>query len=576
MNGRNTRRAFAAAVSAVALAGVGLVGVASAANAVDSIPSDPKVGGSFYLADGNTAADLTPGSSAIDWEQGLAALPAVGDWTNSVGPVPSGAAEVYDFLAPQGQESNISAWNAYTSSGIGATGQWLENVSPSQLLNGGTGTPSGQAAVAAAGGDYSLGIAYTTSNRNAVVPGGLFFVHIHVTAGSMTTATFTYQPVKAAVVKTASTTTLSSDKSAVQSGEAFNLTATVQPATATGTVTFKSGSTTLGTAPVSGGTATLAGATLANATTSAINAQVTAVYSGDSTYDTSASTATTISVTPGPIATTTTVAAVSNSGDANRPVQLTATVSPVSTAGAGTVVFTGSVDGGAATTIATVPVNASGVATTTVSSLAAGAWTINAAFTGVAPYQDSAAAAAATLSLNAVSIPADQRSTDSDVTVTIPAGTLTITTPFTTVDPLDLGTAILDDATSTFFTDPAVFGSATDQAAGIQVIDRRAGAPGFTAQVKSTDFTSGANSFPASHLALNNLGAHQVAGNTLQASDVKVTNLAGLSGTAQTFASYAAGKATGTAWISGDVALSGVPSSVQPGQYKATLTFTVL
>ncbi|WP_426594251.1 Ig-like domain repeat protein [Cellulomonas sp. McL0617] len=579
---RNVRRRIAAGTTALALVSLGLVGLASGANAVDSVPPTPKFGGTFYLADGNTFADLTQGSSAIQWGQGTSAFPAAGDSTNPVGSVPAGAQLVYQFISPQGQEANISAWNAYTSTPLITGGQYLENTFPLGIAQPGAGSPSGQAAVAAAGGDYSLGWAYTDSGKLNVVNGGLFYVHIHVTAGTTSTATYTYQTVQQTVVTTPTTTTITAAPTTVASGTPFNLTATVAPVGATGTVQFKNGATPLGSpVTVTGGTATLTGTTLANATASPINASITAVYSGDTSFATSTSAASTISVTPGPIVTTTTVTATSASGNENRPVALTANVSPVAAAGAGSVVFTGSLDGAPATTIAgPIPVNASGVASANISTLGAGAWVINAAFTGVAPYVSSASTTAANLSLTAVTVPTDQREDPQDVTVTIPAGTLTITTPWTSADPLDLGTAILDDATSTYYTDPAVFGSATDQAQAIQVIDRRSGAPGFTAQVKSTPFTSGANAFDASHLGLVNLAKHQVTSNTLQAGDVTLTNIPantpGLSGSSQTFATYGAGHATGTAWISGDVELKGIPSSVQPGLYRATLTFTVM
>lgn len=580
MSARVIRR-LAAGTTALALTGFGLVGVASAASAIDTIPANDYFGGTFYLGDPNTGLDIAESTEAVGWQQGINALAAPGDWSSVADSVPAGADGLTYFLAPQGQESDRTKWNAYADGPLLAGGNYLGSPSPTGLANPGTGTPVGQAAVAAAGGDYSIGWAYTsTAIGNKVVNGGLFYIHIHITAGTTATATFTYERVQEEAAPLPSTTTsITSAPTSVTSGDVFSLTATVSEPTATGSVEFFNGATSLGTASVSGGTATLATATLANATTSSINASVTAVYSGDTAFAGSTSAPVTIAVAPGPIATTTAVTATSASGNENRPVVLTATVSPVSTSGAGSVVFTGSLDGAAATTIAgPIPVSATGVATTTISSLTAGDWTISAEFTGVAPYQDSASAAAASLTLAVVSVPSDQREDPQDVVVTIPEGTLAITTPYTAADPLDLGTAVLDDATSTYFTDPTVFGSVTDQAQAIQVIDRRSGGHGFTAQVRSTDFASTGDSFSASFASLTDVVAHQVTGNTLLAANVATNDIPSLSATDQPFAVHTptAGHETGTVWFSADLALTNVPSSVQPGQYRATLTFTAL
>ena len=585
MSTRVTRR-IAAGTTALALAGLGLIGIgASAASAVDTIPADPTFGGSAYLIDGSEATDITPGTQVIAWN-GDSTTPgttagspqmvmAPSNFSSPVGvdPTTIGATEVWTFLAPQGQEGVKSAWNALASQVMTSPGQLLQTVTPTSLLNGGLGTPSGQAAVKAAGGNYSLGFAYTKNAGVTVVK--TYFVHITIQAG---TGNFTYEPVEQAVVKTATTTTVTSFPASVNTGVAFPLTATVSDATATGSIQFFDGATSLGTATLSGGTATLSTAVL----TAAGNRSITAVYSGDSAFNGSTSPAVTVSATLAPITTTVTVGASSADGKANHPVVLSADITPVGAQGALT--FTGSVDGGSVVTLASnVPVDADGHTEVSVTGLSAGVWTVNVAFTGTAPFVNSASTTAATVTLAAsapVSAPDDQA-----VKVAIPEGTLTITTPYTSANPLDLGTAVLDDATSTWNSDsdavaagfqPTVFGSASTQAQGIQIVDRRSGAPGFTAYVKSTDFISGPQSFSAQYLSLIDVAAHQVNPNTLQATDVTVNNIASLSASAQQFASYPANHATGTAWISGDVKLTGVPSNVQPGTYTATLTFTAL
>ena len=78
---------------------------------------------------------------------------------------------------------------------------------------------------------------------------------------------------------TTTTTTLDSAPNPSSAGQDVVLTATVSPAAATGTVTFKDGATTLGTGTLSGGTATLT-----NSALSVGSHSLTAEYAGDSTY----------------------------------------------------------------------------------------------------------------------------------------------------------------------------------------------------------------------------------------------------------------------------------------------------
>ncbi|RSL18366.1 YVTN family beta-propeller protein [Edaphobacter aggregans] len=81
------------------------------------------------------------------------------------------------------------------------------------------------------------------------------------------------------VNKTAATVTLASSRNPVPSGSSVTFTATV-PAGSTGTVQFLDGMTVLGAGTVSGGTASLSTTTLSVGTHS-----ITAVYSGDATYN---------------------------------------------------------------------------------------------------------------------------------------------------------------------------------------------------------------------------------------------------------------------------------------------------
>ncbi|HEY0119163.1 MAG TPA: Ig-like domain-containing protein [Cellulomonas sp.] len=571
MNARITRR-IAAGATALAVAGLGLGIGATAASAVDTVSGGPAFGGSFYLMNGNTADDITPGTSVMAWNGNEApeAIPAPGDTSGRVGgdATAIGATGLDYFLAPQGQEATKTAWNAYVAVPITGVGELNANLTPMGLLNPGQGSPAGQGAVAAAGGDYSLGLAYTKNSDVTVVK--VWYVHIHVTANANPQlATFTYQPVQAAVVKTNTTTTITASPSGtVNTGDPFTLTAHVSDSTATGTVNFQVGGTTIGTATVTGGVATT---TTASVSTAGAN-QVVAVYSGDTAFNGSTSPAVTVNAVLKPITTTTTASATSADNTALHPAVLSAVVTP---AGAtGTVAFTGSVNGGTSQNLGSAPVDPTGHVSITTTGLTQGTWTINAAFTGTSPYVSSASTAAATLILTAAAYPSATPDPQ-NVDVVIPAGSLVITTPWTSAAPLHLGTAVLDSATSTWSTPVTNFASATDQSKAIQVVDTRAGVPGFTAQVSSTDFANGPQTFPVSYMGLVNVASHQVASNAILAGDVHTSNVASLSSSAQTFATYHPASPTlGTAWISGDLNLTGVPTSVQPGTYTATLTLT--
>lgn len=161
---------------------------------------------------------------------------------------------------------------------------------------------------------------------------------------------------------------------------------------------------------------------------------------------------------------------------------------------------------------------------------------------------------------------------DGTVTVNLPAGTISITTPYTTGNPLNLGAAVLDPADSTY--------SASAPFEDIVITDSRAGLLGFTASVVSGEFrNAGDDGFGGNHAGLTGLVATQVDGNGLLATDVALTDHAphtdGL-GTPKVFAQYPAGRSIGTAHLDGVFGIDQVPTSVAPGTYAATVTFTVV
>jgi len=152
------------------------------------------------------------------------------------------------------------------------------------------------------------------------------------------------------------TTSLTSSPNPSTFGESVTLTATVSPATATGTVTFYKGSAILGTGTVSDGTATFATATLTVGGHS-----LTASYGGDSNDAPSTSLAETQTVAKA--STSTLLTSSPNPSSVQQSVTLTATVTPAMAGG--TVTFynglkslgTGKLSGGVATlAVTTLPV----------------------------------------------------------------------------------------------------------------------------------------------------------------------------------------------------------------------------
>jgi streptogramin lyase len=176
------------------------------------------------------------------------------------------------------------------------------------------------------------------------------------------------------VTTIATTTSLAVSAASAPVGTAVNLTATVSPAAAAGTVTFYDGSTALGTGTLASGVATFSSSSLALGAHS-----ITAVYGGGTPYAGSSSAATAVTMTK--IATGTVLSASATTTTPTSSVTLTATVSP--TAAAGTVTF---YDG---TTTLGVGTLSSGAATLAVSNLAVGDHAITAVYAGAGNYAGS-------------------------------------------------------------------------------------------------------------------------------------------------------------------------------------------
>jgi parallel beta-helix repeat protein/putative cofactor-binding repeat protein len=137
----------------------------------------------------------------------------------------------------------------------------------------------------------------------------------------------------------------------------------------TGTVTFMDGSTVLGTVTLTPGAA-------ASLTTSSLTVgthTITVTYPGDFNFDPSISSPLTQVVTGFPSSTSLSVSP--NPADAFAPIQLSSTVSSKFGTPTGTVAFTSGT-----TTLATIPLNGSGYASTSISTLGAGTYNIVATY----------------------------------------------------------------------------------------------------------------------------------------------------------------------------------------------------
>lgn len=188
-----------------------------------------------------------------------------------------------------------------------------------------------------------------------------------VYAGDANFATSTSAIVSQVVNKIATTTAVTSSANDQPYGTSITLHATVTPAEATGTVTFRDGATPIGTVNVAGGVAELITTTL-----SAGAHSLTASYDGDGKYDVSTSTTLAQNVTQA--STTTTLTTSGTPSVFGSPVTFTATLAP-NTAGGTVQFFEG------ATPLGTSNLTG-GIASLTTSALTAGNHDVQAVYAG--------------------------------------------------------------------------------------------------------------------------------------------------------------------------------------------------
>lgn len=169
-----------ARVAAIGLAAAALVGMTATAASAQTKPANST--GAFYIANGETDGSVMTEGTVNGFEFAALGRPDTTDVNTHFAADPTAESATL-FISPRGSELNPSAWNA---TGVlafvpGTKDIWLPSASLSSLTTPGASSID---AVRAAGGDYSLGFAYMRNNGLNISTGGVYFAHIHVTAGS--------------------------------------------------------------------------------------------------------------------------------------------------------------------------------------------------------------------------------------------------------------------------------------------------------------------------------------------------------------------------------------------------------
>jgi hypothetical protein len=168
-------KSIASKAAAVSAAGFVVLASAVAAPAFAATPADSA--GPFWLADANTGAPIASGST-LHWNSDVLGIP-VKDNYDALFTGSADAETVAVFLAPAGSEKTPSAWAAYSPSGFN---NGSKNVlQPTATLDGLTnGNPQ---AVKAAGGEYSIGLAFLKNNGLTLATAGVYYTKLHILPG---------------------------------------------------------------------------------------------------------------------------------------------------------------------------------------------------------------------------------------------------------------------------------------------------------------------------------------------------------------------------------------------------------
>ena len=584
-----------AGVASLAVVGAGLFLGAGAAHAVGTV--DPAITGDANASNGTIAFYDASGNRITSGQLGA---PFAAYAVASSATTKSGTTKATLFVAtPDHTKPNSLNW---FNQQLTAASTWPLTSPPANVAAAET---AGVPAVKVASTDGNLGGAFAGAVNDpttgydhimqirmedsgvGISPGAPFWATDVWIDSTNNTWTQVFPNVASTSV---SSVTASPVSPAPQGTTSVSLSATVSASDAShpaGSVELFNGSTDLGAATFTAATgAVTATATVADSTSYSFTFKFTP--SGNYTGSTSPALAYSVK---GPAVATTTVVSGPTTGTVGSPVAYTATVTPASgtTSPAGTVQFkVNGTNSGNAVTVSAGSANFSYTPTTTDGGHNV---VVTAAFT---PADATAFNASSDNTGVTTAVAAAAYAPDSgNVTATVPAGTLVISTPYTAANPFNLGTLTLSSdgthySASAAFGDPAApattdpgklpAGSTPPYAAsaisnGVTITDTRAASTGWTASLSSTNFTNtGPSSISASLFSFTSVAPKAISGNNLQASDITATPVNNLA-TGGAFAKTT--KGPGTIAITGVLGLTNVPTSVQPGTYTATLTFTI-
>lgn len=624
---RNLKAAVAGVV-AVAFAGGGLLTLATSAFAAPTAPPwepDPNAanysGIVFYDASGNVVTNGTNdlsnpfayavASTAADTQATKASLafanPQHGVTTTNWSPVaseagpttfspntglPAGTPADITAFAPTypvvaASSANITSWLSSVGTGLDTTAGYVNTIQVRLTDSGalGHGNPAGTY--------WESDIAFNTTNAAITVEG------TNVPANGWAQL-YPFQ--------TASTTTLTTNAVGgnVTTGNPITLTAAVTPTTAAGSVqffdngTYIPGSLTAQTGGSAGFTYTPAQGThvyTASFVPGTPPGDPTSTAGQANASQVAGSTSSPVTITDNPPQTATTTSLTANPTSANyqQNVTLTATVgaSDSSTAGVtGNVQFkdgTSNLGSPVATVVTGAGTTASpgvGTATLNTTTLSPGSHSITAVFTPTSNSYATSTSSAVTVTVAApqvCNLPGSSCSDTQNIQVVVGAGTITITTPYTSTNPFVLPQMTLS-SDGTFLQSTATFPKTTDNQ--IVVTSSLAPAYAWTLSVSATPLTStGGGTIPASGLGLTGGTLENATGPGAYPGSVTFTGIpahnpspvdtdtnSGLTGSPQTFAHSTA--ADGTATMDGTLTLYAA-TSTPAGTYNGTITFSV-
>jgi len=207
------KKVLTAAVAALVVAIVG-VSVSAANSAPEPNGSDQ----ALYVLDNLTGLAKTPGSTVAFTASVIGGPDADNSNYTDEFTVPAGTLNTYSFLSPRGSERTKSAWNIFASSG-----SITPIITPNQLATNTLNSPGNVAAVKAAGGNYSLGIAFVNSAGTVI---GASYTYISMTAG---TGAYTFETPAGPVVVAPTTQTFTQPLQVTTMGAADGALSLVAP-----------------------------------------------------------------------------------------------------------------------------------------------------------------------------------------------------------------------------------------------------------------------------------------------------------------------------------------------------------